>query len=76
MKSTRLTGWRRIASALWNAPNDPQIYGALELDATPALELIERARARGHHVTATHLVGRAVARARGPWWPCPTSTFD
>lgn len=63
MKGTRLTGWRRIANALWDAPNDPQIYGALDLDATGMLAFIAAARERGQHVTATHLVGRAVAHA-------------
>lgn len=61
--TTRLTGWRKIANALWDAPSDPQIYGAIELDATPVLDLIERARVEGHRLTPTHLVGRAIARA-------------
>ncbi len=59
--STRLSGWRRVASAMWRAPDDPQIFGSLELDATPLLAFIARARAAGHHITPTHLVGRAVA---------------
>ena len=59
--STRLTGWRRVASAMWRAPDDPQIFGALEIDAGPVLAFIARARAAGHHVTPTHLVGRALA---------------
>ncbi len=58
-----LSGWRKIATALWDAPSDPQIYGAFEMDATAVLRLIDTARAKGHHVTATHLVGKAVARA-------------
>jgi pyruvate dehydrogenase E2 component (dihydrolipoamide acetyltransferase) len=62
-KPVRLRGWRRLASALWSAPNDPQIYGALAIDASALLAFIERARAAGRHVTPTHLVGRAVARA-------------
>jgi pyruvate dehydrogenase E2 component (dihydrolipoamide acetyltransferase) len=48
---------------MWPAPNDPQIYGAMDVDARPVLRFIEAARAAGHHVTPTHLVGRAVARA-------------
>ncbi len=59
----RLTGWRKIANALWDAPNDPQIYGTFELDATQALAFVARARSVGRHLTTTHLVGRAVARA-------------
>ena len=60
-RSTRLTGWRRVANAMWHAPDDPQIFGALEVDAGPVLAFIARARAAGHHVTATHVVGRALA---------------
>jgi pyruvate dehydrogenase E2 component (dihydrolipoamide acetyltransferase) len=58
-----LTGWRRVASAMWRAPDDPQIYGALDVDATQALAFMQSARERGHHVTPTHLVGRAVSQA-------------
>lgn len=63
MKGTRLTGWRKIANALWDAPNDPQIYGSLDVDATAMLAFIALARSHDQHVTATHLVGRAIAQA-------------
>jgi pyruvate dehydrogenase E2 component (dihydrolipoamide acetyltransferase) len=59
----RLSGWRKIAGAMWSEADDPQIYGALDLDATNLLAFIERARAAGHKLTPTHLVGRAVAHA-------------
>lgn len=59
----RLTGWRRIAGAMWHAPDDPQIYGDVDVDARPIQAFIERARALGHHLTPTHLVGRALAHA-------------
>jgi len=65
MRSTRLTGWRRVANAMWSAPDDPQIYGVLELDARPLCAFIHAARARGHRLTPTHLVGRALAFAMG-----------
>lgn len=58
-----LTGWRRVAGAMWHAPDDPQIYGALDVDARPTLAFIEQARASAQRVTPTHLVGRALARA-------------
>lgn len=58
-----LTGWRRIASAMWGPPTDPQIYGMLDVEATAALAYLDGCRAAGHHVTITHLVGRAVAHA-------------
>ena len=63
MRGEKVRGWRRIAVAMWGAPRDPQIYGQMDLDATQAVAFIERARAAGHHVTATTLVGRAVALA-------------
>jgi pyruvate dehydrogenase E2 component (dihydrolipoamide acetyltransferase) len=63
MRGTRITGWRRIACALWDAPNDPQIFGALDVDAAPLRAFIATARDAGYHITPTHLVGRAVAHA-------------
>lgn len=63
MKTTSLRGWRRVASAMWHAPNDPQIFGALDIDARPIRALIARAATAGHRLTPTHVVGRAVAHA-------------
>ena len=62
--TARATGWRKVASAVWGRPNDPQIYGDIEVDAGALLEFIEAARAEtGAHVTVTHVVGKAVAHA-------------
>jgi pyruvate/2-oxoglutarate dehydrogenase complex dihydrolipoamide acyltransferase (E2) component len=63
MSRGRLSGWRKIATAVWKDPDDPQIYGALDIRARPLLGFIERAREHGHQVTPTHIVGRAVAHA-------------
>jgi pyruvate/2-oxoglutarate dehydrogenase complex dihydrolipoamide acyltransferase (E2) component len=63
MKASRLSGWRKVASAMWREPDDPQIYGALDVDAGPMLAFVERARAAGHKLTPTHFVGRALAHA-------------
>ena len=63
MPAKPLRGWRRIANALWEGPNDPQIYGALEIDATALKAFMKRAEEIGKRVTPTHLVGRAMARA-------------
>ncbi len=60
---SKLSGWRKIAGAMWHEADDPQIYGALEVDATAILSFIGRARAAGHRLTPTHLVGRALAHA-------------
>lgn len=48
---------------MWGPPDDPQVYGVLEFDATPLLAYTEKARAAGHRLTPTHFVGRAVAVA-------------
>jgi pyruvate dehydrogenase E2 component (dihydrolipoamide acetyltransferase) len=58
-----VTGWRRIAGAIWPSPSDPQIFGAIDVDARPCLRYIEQARSSGYRVTPTHLVGRAIAHA-------------
>jgi len=57
----KLSGWRKIAGAMWGPPDDPQVYGILEFDATPLQEIMAKGRAAGYPVTATHLVGRAVS---------------
>lgn len=60
----RVRGWRKLAGSTWRAPDDPQFFGDLEIDATGLLSYIEDVRAReGVRLTVTHLVGRAVAHA-------------
>jgi pyruvate dehydrogenase E2 component (dihydrolipoamide acetyltransferase) len=61
MSRVKLGGWRKIANAMWRAPNDPQIYGAIEIDATAMRRFIDGCKDLGHRITPTHLVGRAVA---------------
>jgi pyruvate/2-oxoglutarate dehydrogenase complex dihydrolipoamide acyltransferase (E2) component len=59
-----LTGWRKISAATWGRPTDPQIYGDLEIDASPVLAFIEDVReAGGPKITVTHMVGKALAYA-------------
>jgi pyruvate dehydrogenase E2 component (dihydrolipoamide acetyltransferase) len=65
VKTSKLSGWRKVAGAMWQEADDPQIYGALEVDATGVLAFIEQARAAGQRLTPTHLVGRALGRALG-----------
>lgn len=60
--AVRVTGWRRIAAAIWGQPNDPQIYGDFEVDATALTAFIEEVRrTTGVRVTVTHVVGKAIA---------------
>jgi pyruvate/2-oxoglutarate dehydrogenase complex dihydrolipoamide acyltransferase (E2) component len=63
MQPYAVTGWRRVAGLIWNAPSDPQIYGSVEIDAGAVLSFIQRANQTGAHLTPTHLVGRAVGHA-------------
>lgn len=61
---TRAKGWRKIATATWGWPEDPQVYGRVEFDAAPILEAIDVLRQRtGARVTPTHLLVRALALA-------------
>lgn len=63
---SRIKGWRKITSATWGNPNDPQIYGDLEIDAGALLSFIEEARAStGVRLSVTHMVGKAIAYALG-----------
>jgi len=62
-RAKKLTGWRKIAAATWGSPDDPQIFGDLEIDATALLAFQERARAAGVKLTITHLAGKAIAHA-------------
>jgi pyruvate dehydrogenase E2 component (dihydrolipoamide acetyltransferase) len=56
------TSWRRLALATWRAPDNPTVYGTIEVDISEGLALIERLRMQeGQHVTITHLVAKALA---------------
>ena len=65
-ETVKATGWRRVAAAIWGQPNDPQIYGDFEVDATELTAFIEEARrTTGVRVTVTHVVGKAIAHGLG-----------
>jgi pyruvate dehydrogenase E2 component (dihydrolipoamide acetyltransferase) len=65
-RKTKIRGWRKITSAAWGDPVDPQIYGDLDIDAGEILSFIEEARSKtGVKVTVTHMVGKALAHALG-----------
>lgn len=65
-KKMPVTGWRKISAATWGRPTDPQMYGDLEIDASPVLAFIEDVRAAGGpKITVTHMVGKALAYALG-----------
>jgi pyruvate dehydrogenase E2 component (dihydrolipoamide acetyltransferase) len=57
-----ITGWRKLAGASWRAPNDPQFFGSMDIDAATLLSFADALREHTDaHVTMTHLIGRAVA---------------
>lgn len=65
-KRSKIRGWRKISAATWGNPNDPQMYGDLEIDAGSLLGFIDEARrATGARLSVTHLVGKAIAHALG-----------
>ena len=65
-KRSKIKGWRKITSATWGHPNDPQIYGDLEVDAGNLLAYIDDARsATDVRLSVTHVVGKAIAHALG-----------
>lgn len=58
------SSFRKLAAAMWHAPNDPHIFGSLDIEMTPALSFLVDYNARhGCKVTVTHLVVRALALA-------------
>ncbi|MDH3202114.1 MAG: 2-oxo acid dehydrogenase subunit E2 [Myxococcales bacterium] len=57
-----LSSWRRMAAVAWSAPDDPTIYGTIDLDMTDALAFLRKESERtGEHLTVTHLVTKAMA---------------
>ena len=60
------SSFRKLVAAMWKAPNDPHIFGFLDVDASPSLALLERYNQRyGCKVTVTHLAARAMAMVLG-----------
>jgi pyruvate dehydrogenase E2 component (dihydrolipoamide acetyltransferase) len=72
------SAFRKLAAAMWHAPNDPHIFGSVDIDMTAAETFLADYNSRnGCKATITHLVTRAVAvtLARHPdynakvgWW--------
>jgi len=48
---------------MWHAPDDPQIYGSFEVDASALRAYLASLRQRGDRVTVTHVVGKALAHS-------------
>jgi pyruvate/2-oxoglutarate dehydrogenase complex dihydrolipoamide acyltransferase (E2) component len=56
------SGFRRLALGSWASPQDPTIYGILELNVEKALSYIEsQAATSSERITITHFVGKVFA---------------
>ena len=59
---TKMSTRRKLAIATWGSPREGNIYGKVTLDATAALDHLERlSRETGEHITITHFVGKVMA---------------
>ncbi len=59
-----LSSWRRLAPHVWSRPQDPTVYGVIELQVDRALAYLEAVSlATGEQVRITHLVTKALAMA-------------
>ena len=58
----RPSSFRKLATAMWRAPNDPTMNGTMSVEMGPALDYLARLQATsGVRLTVTHLVSRALA---------------
>eukprot|EP01028_Stygiella_incarcerata_P007107 TRINITY_DN2901_c0_g1_i1.p1 TRINITY_DN2901_c0_g1~~TRINITY_DN2901_c0_g1_i1.p1 ORF type:complete len:235 (+),score=71.91 TRINITY_DN2901_c0_g1_i1:71-775(+) len=65
-ESKGLSPWRRIAAAIWNKPNDPTIYGWMEIDVTKVEKILsELSTKHALRITPTHFIGWVCSRALG-----------
>jgi pyruvate dehydrogenase E2 component (dihydrolipoamide acetyltransferase) len=56
------TSFRKLAASMWKPPNDPHIFGSLDVDMTDSLAFLDDYnKASENKVTVTHLVARALA---------------
>ena len=58
----KTSSWRKIALGTWRVMGDPSVYGTIELDATHAIEYMNKVHHQtGQRITLSHFVGKAVA---------------
>ena len=59
------SSFRKLAAAMWNPPNDPHVYGLVDIEVTDALAAL-KAYNEEHQcrATMTHMVVKAVAKIR------------
>lgn len=57
------TKFRRLALGSWRSPNDPTLYGVLEVNVEAALKHLEQLRLQtSEKVTITHYIGKVFAK--------------
>jgi pyruvate/2-oxoglutarate dehydrogenase complex dihydrolipoamide acyltransferase (E2) component len=57
------TKFRRLAMGSWKSPNNPTLYGMLEVNVEAALKYIEEMRAQtSEKLTITHYIGKVFAK--------------
>lgn len=60
----KVSNFRKMAAATWDAPKDPTIYGQLDVDITRSLAYLKKKEEEsGEKITVTHLIGRALAQS-------------
>ncbi len=63
LKGEKPTKWRRLAVGSWGAPNNPTIYGIVEVNVEKALRSIEHHKKEsGEKITINHFVGKVFAQ--------------
>ena len=61
---SKMSTRRKLAIATWGSPREGNIYGKMTLDATDAVEYLDRlTKGTGVKVTMTHFIGKIVAEA-------------
>ncbi len=59
-----LSSWRRLAPHVWDRPNDPTVYGVIDVVVERALPYLEElSKQSGTKVRLSHLVTKALAMA-------------
>lgn len=61
-KLKKFSSWRKLSIATWRAPNNPTVYGQLEVNASASFDYLKDINTKSAvKITVTHLVGKAVA---------------
>jgi pyruvate/2-oxoglutarate dehydrogenase complex dihydrolipoamide acyltransferase (E2) component len=56
------SSWRRLAVANWSAPDDPTVYGSLNIDFTNGQDYLKKINENSKiKISETHLVAKAIA---------------